>query len=233
MRRGSASTSTTGAISTTCRRTSAGSSASTQSNRSTTGSRRPSSRRSRDWRRRDALLARRERSARRRQAPSHRQTERKEPGGAGRLGIRRVHWRDGPMKPHRGAWQRGAACIQRRRLFCDDFVELQNCVWAKDVEWRVIECHAPIRRRASRQKNLLSDRGVAHCTSFLTRAVIERCRQGQKTVGPFQPSVAIFAILRLRIGPVTNDSATEHSQTTAVATLRLADASDAPGAIDP
>src|SRR5207245_5591937 len=62
---------------------------------------------------------------------------------------------------------------------CDDFIELQNCVWAKDVEWRVIECHAPIRRRASRQKNLLSDRGVAHCTSFLTRTVIERCRQGQ------------------------------------------------------
>ena len=120
MQRGSASTSTTGAISTTCRRTSAGSSASTQSNRSTTGSRRPSSRRSRDWRRRDALLARRERSARRRQAPSHRQTERKEPGGAGRLGIRRVHWRDGPMKPHRGAWQRGAACIQRRRCVRDD-----------------------------------------------------------------------------------------------------------------
>jgi len=53
------------------------------------------------------------------------------------------------------------------------------------------------------------------------------------TVGPFQPSVAIFAILRLRIGPVTNESATEHSQTTALATLRLADASDTPGAIDP
>src|SRR6266481_3769470 len=116
----------------------------------------------------------------------------------------------------------------------DDFVELRNSVWAKDVEWRVIECHAPIRRRSSRQKNLLSHRGVAHCSSFLTRAVIERCRRGQKTVGPFPPSVVIFAISRrLRIGPVTNESATEHSQRTALATLRLADASDAPGAIDP
>src|SRR5207253_1041840 len=41
----------------------------------------------------------------------------------------------------------------------------------------------------------------------LTRGVIERCPRGQTAVGPFQPSVAIFAILRLRIGPVTNDSA--------------------------
>ncbi len=45
----------------------------------------------------------------------------------------------------------------------------------------------------------------------------------------FQPSVAIFAILRLPIGPVTNDSATEHNLMTAPPTLRLADAADAPG----
>src|SRR5712691_7741389 len=65
---------------------------------------------------------------------------------------------------------------------CDDFVELRNSVWAKDVEWRVIECHTPIRWRASRQKNLLSHRGVAHCSSFLTRAVSERCRRGQSRI---------------------------------------------------
>src|SRR5437867_10649423 len=64
---------------------------------------------------------------------------------------------------------------------CDDFIELRNSVWAKDVEWRVIECHAPIRRRSSRQKNLLSHRGVAHCGSFLTRAVSERCGEAKAT----------------------------------------------------
>src|SRR5215510_11467801 len=66
---------------------------------------------------------------------------------------------------------------------CDNFVELRNSVWPKDVEWRVIECHAPILRRPSRQKNLLGHRGVAHCSSFLTRAVSERYQGGGSLAG--------------------------------------------------
>ncbi len=43
----------------------------------------------------------------------------------------------------------------------DDCVELRNGFRAKDVEGRVIERHAPIRGRSSRQKNLFSRR-VSH-----------------------------------------------------------------------
>ncbi len=45
---------------------------------------------------------------------------------------------------------------------CDDLVELRNSVRAKDVEGRVINRHAPIRGRSSRQKNLFSHRRVTH-----------------------------------------------------------------------
>ena len=45
---------------------------------------------------------------------------------------------------------------------CDDFIELSNSFRAKDVEGRVIERHAPIRGRSSRQKNLFSRGRVTH-----------------------------------------------------------------------
>src|SRR2546426_10786493 len=79
---------------------------------------------------------------------------------------------------------------------CDDFVELRNSVWAKDVEWRGIECHAPIRRRSSRQKKLLCHRGGAPCSPFLTKAIRGSCPRGPKNGGPPPPRAAQVADLR-------------------------------------
>ena len=45
---------------------------------------------------------------------------------------------------------------------CDDFVELGNCVRAKDVERRMIDRHAPISWRPLHQKKLFSYCCVAH-----------------------------------------------------------------------
>src|SRR5438552_19134234 len=50
---------------------------------------------------------------------------------------------------------------------CDDFVELRNCVRAKNVEGRVINRYAPIRGRSSRQKNLF----VAHIYIYIYSAL--------------------------------------------------------------
>ena len=53
---------------------------------------------------------------------------------------------------------------------CDDFVELGNCVRAKDVERRMIDRRAPVLRGSSRQNNLFSRGRVAHMLLFF------RCR---------------------------------------------------------
>ena len=58
----------------------------------------------------------------------------------------------------------------------DDFVELRNCVRAKDVEGRVISRDAPIRWRSSRQKNLF----VAHIYRYSALCLAQRLERRAK-----------------------------------------------------
>jgi hypothetical protein len=53
----------------------------------------------------------------------------------------------------------------------DDFVELGNCIRAKDVERRMIDRRAPVGGRPSRQNNLFGRGRVAHRLLFLNNAV--------------------------------------------------------------
>ena len=59
---------------------------------------------------------------------------------------------------------------------CDDFVELRNCVRAKNVEGRVINRYAPIRGRSSRQKNLF----VAHIYRYSALCLAQRLERRAK-----------------------------------------------------
>ena len=59
---------------------------------------------------------------------------------------------------------------------CDDFVELRNCVRAKNVEGRVINRYAPIRSRLSGQKNLF----VAHIYRYSALCLAQRLERRAK-----------------------------------------------------
>ena len=62
---------------------------------------------------------------------------------------------------------------------CDSLVELWNSVRAEDIEGRVINRYAPVRRRSSRQKNLFSHRRVVHLQLLVDERSDSTAAQGR------------------------------------------------------